>query len=870
MFVGRHEEQRMLAGLVAGVRDGRSGTLVLAGEPGTGKTSLLGQAGGVRVVPIAGAEPEMCLGYAALHRLLRPWLPRLDALPAPQAGALRTAFGHTAGGPADRYLVGMATLTLLAGVSTPEPLICVIDDAQWLDRETADALTFVARRLHAEALGLLFATRPDGLARLGGLPVTTLTGLPRADARSLLTARVAGHLDDTVADHLAAGTGGNPLALIELARTLTPGQLAGLVPLPAPLPVGDLLETHFLGQISPLPAPARLLLLLVSVASPGDPALLWRAAVQLGIAAHEADVALSAGLLTPALDFRHPLIRSAVHRGADPSDRRRVHAALAAVHDPVRDPDRHAWHRAQATIGLDEDVAALLEKASERGGHAVRAAFLARAADLSPGPRAQASRLVAAARAHLVLGDPVAAGQMLDRAEPGLDRPVPRALARQARATAEMYAGRYDAAPRILLEAAASITAEDAPLARRMMFEALQAMLVTSDQATMLELARTVLAAPAPADPFLIGFATRITGDYRTAVPLLRDALAAVDTDDGLPLAVISILAADDLWDEEAGRRAWSRLEAYDRDNGALGSLRTTLAVGVAWELRAGRFDAAEALQDELTGLSRVVGQPMRGEPQRIELLAWQGRETEARALAAAATGLGFLVRNSLAVLEISLGDYPAALACVQPSLEWDKPGAATRSLPEIVEAGVRSGDHETAKTALVRMEQRAPVSGTPWALGLLARCRALMADDPDALYREALDHLGRTRIVTELARTHLLYGEWLRRRRRRADARVHLHHAHDLFTHMGAAAFVSRTRSELLATGEVFPAPAARTGGHLTPQERQVATLAAAGSTNTEIAARLFLSTSTVEYHLTRIYRKLGITSRRKLAAAL
>ncbi|GID28792.1 ATP-binding protein [Paractinoplanes brasiliensis] len=865
MFIGRHEEQRVLAGLVAGVRDGRSGTLVLAGEPGAGKTSLLGQVSGLRVVPIAGAEPESCLGYAALHRLLRPWLPGIGALPPSQRDALRTAFGHPAGEAADRYLVGMATLTLLAEASTPEPLLCVIDDAQWLDRESADALTFVARRLHAESLGLLFATRPDGLAPVSGLPTTTLTGLPRDDARTLLSACAAGRLDDTVADHLVGGTGGNPLALIELARTLTPGQLAGLAPLPAPLPVGDLLETHFLRQITPLPAPTRLVLLLVSVAPPDNPALLWRAAAHLGVTADQADAAHSAGILTESLGFRHPLIRSAVHRGADPADRRRVHAALAAAHDPVRDPERHAWHRAQATIGLDEEVAALLEKAGERGGHAERAAFLSRAADLSPDPRAQASRLVAAARAHLVLGDPATAGRMLDRAEPGLDRPVPHALARQARATAEMYAGRYATAPRILLEAAASIAGPDPALARRMMFEALQAHLA-GGCLTPTELARAAPAAPdSYLDLFLMGYAKRLAGDYRAAVPLMRDALTALGSDDDLaeagpPLAAISLVTADDLWDEEAGRRVWRRLEAYDRRSGALGTLRTTLAVGAAWELRAGRFDAAEALHDEAADLSQVVGQPQRDTVQRAELLAWRGL----------ATGSDPLACHATAVLDIGLGDYPSALARLRSSLDDDKPGVAARALPEIVEAGVRSGDHEVAKAAFVRLEQRAPHSGTLWGLGLLARCRALMTDDAEAFYRESLDLLGRTSLATELARTHLLYGEWLRRRRRRADARVSLRVAHDMFTRMGAAAFVSRTRSELLATGERPRPRGARADDHLTPQERQVATLAAAGATNSEIAARLFLSTSTVEYHLTRIFRKLSITSRRKLAAAL
>ncbi|MET0422482.1 MAG: AAA family ATPase, partial [Actinoplanes sp.] len=786
-FVGRQVEQRVLADLVAGVRDGRSGTLVITGEPGAGKTSLLDQVAAscpdVRVVAIAGVESERCLGYAALHRLLGPWLPGIGALPDPQRDALRSAFGHTAGVPADRYLAGMAALTLLAEACTPQPLLCVVDDAQWLDRESADALAFVARRLHAEAIGLLFVTRQDGPSPVGGLPTLTLSGLPDDDARSLLSTSVAGHLDDTVAATIIAGTGGNPLALIELARTLRPGQLAGIIPLPTPLPVGVLLETHFRQQIRPLPAETRALLLLVAAAPPDNISLLWRAAGQLGMAAEHADPALSAGILTASLDFRHPLIRSAVYRGATAADRRRVHAALAAGYDPRLDADRHAWHRALATIGLDEQVAAQLESASERarsrGGHAEQAAFLSRAADLSPDPRAQASRLVAAARAHLVLGDPAAAGRMLDRAEPGLDGPVPRALAGQARATAEMYSGRPGVAVGILLRAAASIADRDAALARRMMFEALQAFLAGGgpDAAlTPTELARTVLASPATrsarptyVDLFLTGHATRLAGDYRSAVPLLRGALDALAADDGLaeegpPLAAVSMVAADDLWDDEAGRRAWRRLEAYDRRSGARGALQTTLMVAATWELRAGRFDVAEALQSELTARSM--------DDQRIELAAWSGKQAETRAMGVRGTGLDDLVVGSLAVLEISLGRYAEALALVRPLFEHDRPGVAARSLHEIVEAGVRCGDHEAAKAALARMEQRAPVSGTPWGLGLLARCRALMADDDqaEAFYRASVELLGRTHIRTEQARSHLLYGEWLRRRRRRAD----------------------------------------------------------------------------------------------------
>jgi len=897
-FIGRHRERRVLADLLAGVREGRSGTLVLVGEPGTGKTSLLDQAAAgcpdVHTVRIAGVESEMRLGFAALHRLLRPWLSRIDALPAPQRDALHTAFGCLAGVAPDRYLAGMAALSLLADAAAPQPLLCAVDDAQWLDRESAEVLAFVARRLHAEAIGLLFATRPHGQALVDGLPALTVAGLSDDDAESLLSTSITGHLDGAVAAKIVAGTGGNPLALLELARALTAEQLTGITPLPSPLPVGTFLETHFLRQIRQLPAETQALLLLVSATPPEDPSLLWRAADHLGIAADRADPALSAGILTPALDFRHPLIRSAVYRGADPAGRRLAHAALAAVCDPALDLDRRAWHRAEATIGLDEEVAAELEQASERararGGHAERAAFLTRAADLSPEPRAQAARLVAAAHAHLVLGDPASVGPMLDRAERGLDHPVPRAVARQTRAIAEMYTGRFAGAATILLDAAGSIAAVDAGLARTMMFEALQAVLFTDDSEatlTLPDLARAVLASPAStrtddfrygyADLFLYGYTTRISVGYRPAVPLMRAALAALSssaslTEECLPLAVISMFAAEDVWDEDGGRRAWRRLEAHDRDHGALGTLRTTLVAGATWELRAGRFDVAGVLQDELAELSDVVGQPHRGGIQRIELLAWSGREAETRAVAARGLGFDDYVRNSLAVLEISLGRHREALALLLPAFGRDKPGVATRSLHEIVEAGVRGGDDHAAKAALTRMEERAQASGTAWALGLLARCRALMADDEQAegLYRESADLLARTTIVTELARTHLLYGEWLRRRRRRADARAELRTAYEMFTSMGAAAFAERARVELLATGERPRKRNEQATRDLTPQEKQVASLAAAGATNSEIAARLFLSTSTVEYHLTKVFRKLTITSRRKLASVL
>ncbi|MEU7913261.1 LuxR C-terminal-related transcriptional regulator [Microbispora bryophytorum] len=903
-LIGRIEEQRVLAGLVAGVQEGLSGVLVLVGEPGTGKTRLLDQAAtgcpDVRVARIVGVESEAHLGFAALHRLLRPWSSRIESLPTPQRDALRSAFGQVAAVAADRYLVGMAALTLLADAASVQPLLCVVEDVQWLDRESAEALAFVARRLHAEAVGLLFAIRPrsDGLALFDGLPVMTVSGLPARDAGRLLSTSTAGRLDDAVAAKIVTGTGGNPLALIELARTLTAEQLSGRAPLPSPLPVGRLLETHFLQQIQALPADTRTLLLVVAAAPPGDQSLLWRAAGHLGIAASAADTALSAGVLTHhgSLDFRHPLIRSAVYRGADAVERRSVHAALAAVSDPDRDRDRRAWHRAHATIGLDEEVAAELERASEharsRGGHAEQAAFLSRAAELTPDVRDEAARLVAAAQAYVMVGDSAAARKMLGRAELGLDRPVLRARARQIRATADLYLGQVAATPAILLEAAESIADQDPRLSRKMMFEALQVTLITYDHSvgvTPQGLARAVLASPAMestestfSDLLLNAYATRIAVGHRPAVPLLRGALEALHTDgslaeDGLPLAVVSMFASEDVWDDEGGWRAWKRLEAFDRENGALGALRTTLMVGSMWELRAGRFSAAGALQDELADLSSMIGQPSSGDIQRIELLAWSGRQAETRALAAAAragstAGLVDFAGNSLAVLELSLGRYAEALACVLPSFEADRPGTGTRSLHEIVEAGVRSGDHVAAKAALTRLEERALAAGTAWGLGLLTRCRALMVDDEHAerLYQESIELLGHTRITTEAARSHLLFGEWLLRHKRRSDARLELRTAYEMFTGMGAAAFAERARAELSATGEHPRKRTAPDADALTPREKQIATFAASGATNSEIAARLFLSTSTIEYHLNKIFRKLDITSRRKLAPLL
>jgi DNA-binding CsgD family transcriptional regulator len=627
--------------------------------------------------------------------------------------------------------------------------------------------------------------------------------------------------------------------------------------------------------------------------------LLWRAAARLGVPANAADAAMSAGVLTHdrAIDFRHPLIRSAVYGGADAAERRRVHEALAAVSDPVRTPERRAWHRAEATIGLDDEVARELDSASERarsrGGYAARAAFLARAADLSVAGRA--GRLVEAARAYLVLGDPVSSQAMLEQAEPLLTAgdPVLRARALHAKATTGLYFGRIAGVPPLMQAAAAAIADEDPALARSMLVEGLLAALF-GDHRKLREFGREVLASPVlhaaeptAADLLLQGFAIRLGTDYPSAVPVLQAALAAVCKGEeiaeaGMPIAALTAYAAEEVCDEGAGLEAARVLEAHERRTGALGALRTTLAVRSLWELRTGRFAAATACLDEIEDLAAVVGQQSPLLTIRIELLAWSGEEAATRAAADFFAGDRFephshdgyagWVQHCLTVLELSLGRYAEAAACARVAFVDDDPGLAMQGLPDLVEAAVRSGDHRTAKQALGRLEERAPLAGTPWALGLLARCRALMADDEhaEAFYEESMDLLGRTRMRPELARTHLLYGEWLRRRKRRGEARTQLRTAHEMFADMGAAAWADRARVELQATGERARKRTVQTEHHLTPQERRIAELAADGATNAEIATRLFITQSTVEYHLNKIFRKLDITSRRSLRTVM
>ena len=909
-LINRDQERHALDQLLDAARAGLSGSIVLRGEPGIGKTALLdyavGRAGGMQVARLLAVESEMELGFAALHQLLVPFLDRIGELPTPQRDALGSAFGLIAADTAapDRFLVGLAVLTLLAAAAAEQPLLVIVDDAQWLDDVSADVLAFVARRVYADGIVLLFAVREPAGTRvpLDGLTDLSLTGLSDRDARALLTTVAGDLLDDSVAARLVAETRGNPLALIELPGELTAGHLSGGVLLPEPVPVGSLLQQRFLRQVQALPADTQALLLLAAADPSGDPALLWRAADGRGLPVEAAVPAETERLLTllPRIAFRHPLIRSAIYHGAPATQRRLAHQALAAASDPEADPDRRAWHLAAASAGRDEEVAAELERcadrASHRGGHAATAAFLARAAELTPDPGRQAARRLTAAQANLVAGAPGRALTLVEQAAPSLQGPLERARAQRLTGAIQMALGQAHGTLPVLLEAARALLPLDLRLGRDALLEAMAAAIYFRRPGSLQEPRKVALAAraapPVPerttADLLLDGFAARFTDGYEAAVPDFRRAITALRASADVRWFMLGCLAAGELWDLNGWHGLASRWVALARQRGALTMLPVALLLLNGAEVSAGRLSATESIHQEAAEISAATGNPglMGTATRRNDLLsAWRGREVETRAGAGArereelerGVGGGSVIASyALTVLEIGLGHYqaalPHALRVYQDDLYF-----GCFVLPEVVEAAARAGDHGAAAAALDRLARRASASGTPWALGLLARSQALMADDDQAegRYLEAVSQLSASMARPDLARAHLLYGEWLRRQRRRAEARAQLHTALDMFAAMELDAFTGRARTELGALGERLSAhgqdPAAeRLRKSLTAQEERIARLVAEGASNSDAAAELFLSPSTIDYHLRKVFRKLGVTSRTQLIGAL
>jgi DNA-binding CsgD family transcriptional regulator len=900
----------MLDKLATDVRDGLSGSLVYIGEPGVGKTRLLqylaDSAPDVTVLRIVGAQSELRLGFAALHRLVVPYLDRLNRLAGPHRNALEVTFGLTDGPPPNRFLVSLAALALLSDVAAERPVICLIDDAQWLDQESLAVLGFIARRLYADPIGMVFCAREHAgdLTALGGLATRRIAALDPASARIILGEAASGPLDPRVSARLIDETGGNPLAMLELLGELSAEQLAGRFPLPRRLPVGRRVDVHFLAQVATLSPEARTVLLVAAACADENPSTVWRAGALLGVDAAAANHAVQQGIvsLETRIAFRHPLIRSAVYDGATPEERQRVHDALATVASRDGDDDQSAWHRAAAVTTPEEGIAADLqasaERAQRRGGYTMQAAFLTRAAELSPDARDRALRYLAAAQAYLAAGDGALAEALLDLATPGLDDAGMHVAVQRLRAAISVFFSKHKDVPAVLLEAATRVEPADVSLIRQILFDAMQAAIVARHYTagtTLEEVAHAVLDAardprrpPSGNDLLLDGFATRIARGYADAVPLLRAAVAMLFTDEAatnidIPSTILGWFAADDVWDEQGRRAMFERAQAIERRQGALGAMRITLAGLSTSQAWAGQMSDAENSYAEAAEISALIGVPPPATTGvLLEVRAWQGRESESRAVASltadwgrqnGASILEIFALMGLTVLELGLGRYPEALGWGLQILRDDPPGFGNRVLPEVVEAGVRGGDRAAAEVALTRLTERATAAATPWALGLLARSRALMAADADAepYYLEAIRHLAETAVRTEHARAHLLYGEWLRRRKRRRDAEGQLRTAYDMFTAMGAAAFAGRTGIERRAAGQTTTAaPRVDNPFGLTPQESQVARQAGAGATNAEIASRLFITTSTVEYHLSKVFRKLGVTSRRQLAVAL
>jgi DNA-binding CsgD family transcriptional regulator len=907
-LLGRRSECATLDQLVASVRAGQSRALVVRGEAGVGKSALLeylvGHASGCGVARAVGVQSEMELAFAGLQQLCGPFLDRLERLPGPQVDALGTAFGLRAGGAPDRFLVGLAVLSLLSEEEDERPLVCVVDDAQWLDAASAQALAFVARRLGAESVGLVFAVRePFAEGHFDGLPVLVVAGLGDFDAQRLLASALTGPLDERVRDRIVAETRGNPLALLELPHGTTPAELAGGFGLRDAPPLSGRIEQSFRERLAPLASSTRLLLLIAAAEPIGDPLLVWRAAAELGIGPDAAAPANAAGLLDigAQVRFRHPLVRSAVYGAAEPGERQRVHRALAEATDADSDPDRRAWHLAQATPGLDEDVAGELERSADRararGGLAAAAAFHERAAELTPDPKRRAQRALVAARGKYQAGAPEAALRLLAIGQAGPLDELERAHAQLLQAQITFATTRGRDAPPLLLHAAKRLEPLDAKLARETYLEAFAAGL-SADRLVCGgdpgEVAAAVLAADwepstRACDLLLDGLALLACEGYVAAAPALKVALKAfreerLSEEDELRWLWLGCQVARALGDDGAWTELTARHLEAARRTGAFSVLPVALTDRFGAELFSGKIDVAASLAAEADAVVEATGSHVTVRTS-IMLANWRGRDAEALALIEArqedvlrrGEGLWVIFNEWGSSLRYNgLGRYEDALAAAERAADGPRGllGPSIWVLSELIEAAVRSGHSDRAAGPLDRLAEIAHAAGTGWALGSYARAAALLAegDAAERLYREAIERLSRvpTRGCETLARAHLLYGEWLRRENRRVDAREELRVAHTMLADMGMEAFAERARRELLATGETVRKRTVETLDELTPQEVQVARLAAGGQTNPEIGAQLFLSPRTVEWHLRKVFGKLGVSSRKELRSAL
>lgn len=906
-LVGRRHEARRISELTDAARDGRGGALVLRGEAGIGKSALLetvgqgveqsGQQGiqqsdpAFQVIRATGSQYEAELPFAALHQLCLPVLKHRDELPSQHRDALLVAFGLATGTP-DVFHVGLAALGMLAAAARERPLLCLVDDAQWLDAASSKALTFLARRIAAEPVAMVFAVRLpspaggpdeldglDGPDELDGLPSLTVSGLSDADARALLTAQSHEALDEQVRDRIVAEARGNPLALLALPRA------GGFAP-PDASPVPTRVEQGFRATLAGLPADARLLLTLASADPTGDPGLLWPAAQQLGIDVGSAGAAATAtGLveLGTRVRFFHPLARTAAYQAAGTDERRRAHRALGAVTDPVADPDRRAWHRAQAGAGPDDEVAVELERSASRararGGVVAAAAFLERAAELSLDAGKRVERTLTAARAQLEAGAADRAAELLTAVDgsgrgSGLDE-LQLAEVDLLRGQIAFVREGDDGGPTFMLRAAGRLAGPAPERSREIYLEALEMSLLVGRGTGVMD--RVLAEAQAAAQPasrtpdILDALSVLAAAGHRAGVPLVRAALDGVDGAMWTRHPALAITLAAELWDPQTHATIIEWLMKHGRESGSPLVLCLGLAQTATHAAMTGDLDRAMAAVAEEEAITDATGVPS-VMYHRLHLAAMRGRREEALALfetaTASARSAGQFVANvhwARAVLNNGLADYPAAFDAARRATADGDLYIAAIALPELVEAAVRCGELDVARATLDSLTERTVASGTASGLGIAAYARALVTGSEDD-YREALDRLAQSPLLPYRARAHLLYGEWLRREGRRRDCRPHLRTAHDLLSGAGLEAFAQRAAAELRATGETARGRSGHMRDQLTMQELHIARLVATGATSNEVAARLFISPRTVDAHLRNIFRKLGITSRRQL----
>lgn len=901
MLLGRRRECAVVDRLLVAARGGHGEAIVLHGEPGVGKTALLeyaiAAAQGFQVLRTVGNEAERELPFAALQQLCAPGVASLEQLPEPQRDALRVAFGLMTGAAPDRLLVGLAVLSLLSQLAAQRPLLCVVDDTQWLDRQSAQAFAFVARRLVTEPIAFLFGAR--GVTdEFHGLPEFIIEGLGESAAMALLRSVLPERFDQRVLERLVAETHGNPLALLELPRGLTPSQLAGGFALPVSVPLAGRIEASFRRRLVRLPAQSRRLLLVAAAEPTGDPVLVWRAAEQLGVDDSAAAAVEAEGLLelSTRVVFRHPLVRSAIYHAASPDERRQVHRALAEATDAAVDPDRRAWHRSQATSRPDDEVAADLElsagRAQARGGFAAAAAFMQRSAELTVDPARRAGRALVAAEAKRQAGALDAALALATMAARGPLDGSQQAQVDLLRAQISFASNRGNDAPLLLLKAAQRLEPHDATRARETYLDAMTAALFAGRLAngcSARDVAKAALAAPHPLGParasdlLLDGLARLIAEGAASGTAVLRQALdafrgQAIGTQERLRWSWLAGRAAAFIWDYDNWNALTARQVQVANDAGALTVLPLTLSTRAGVHLFTGQLPVAASLVEQVEAVADATD-TRTARYAAVTVAAFRGREHDARQLidanaqdfASRGEGMGVTVTQwAAALLYNGLARYHDAFAAAKQALEdpgelWFSPWATV----ELIEAASRTGRAVAAASALERLAEGTSASGTAWAGAIEDRSRALLSEGAvaETRYRDALDRLAHTALRLDLARTHLLYGEWLRRERRHVDAREQLRLAHGLFTEFGMEGFAERARVELRATGQHARKRAADTSNDLTPQEAQISQLVAQGRTNLEIAAQLFISPSTVEYHLHKIFRKLGVKSRTQLA---